>query len=65
VFLRARAHAWEPAGNWVVEGLVHRLLKHDKEAKKYLERYCVYILPIANKDGVALGRTRFNLQAKT
>ena len=21
VFLRARAHAWEPGGNWVVEGL--------------------------------------------
>jgi len=64
VFLRARAHAWEPAGNWVVEGLVHRLLKHDAEAKKYLERYCVYILPMANKDGVALGRTRFNLRGK-
>jgi len=64
VFLRARAHAWEPGGNWVVEGLVHRLLKNDADAKKYLERYCVYILPMANKDGVALGRTRFNLEGK-
>lgn len=62
VFLRARAHAWESGGNWVVEGLVHRLLERDADARNYLERYCVYILPMANKDGVALGRTRFNLQ---
>jgi hypothetical protein len=64
VFLRGRAHAWEPAGNWVVEGLVHRLLKGDADARKFLERYCAYILPMANKDGVALGRTRFNFQGK-
>jgi len=64
VFLRARAHAWEPGGNWVVEGLVRRLLKDDADARKYLERYCLYVLPMANKDGVALGRTRFNFQGK-
>ncbi len=64
VFLRARAHAWESGGNWVVEGLVHRLLQEDSAARKYRERYCVYILPMANKDGVALGRTRFNLEGK-
>jgi len=64
VFLRARAHAWEPAGNWVVEGLVHRLLKGDADAGKFLKRYCAYILPMSNKDGVALGRTRFNFQGK-
>jgi hypothetical protein len=63
-FVRARAHPWESGGNWVVEGLVHRLLKGDDESRKFLERYCVYILPLANKDGVALGRTRFNLQGK-
>ena len=64
VFLRARAHPWESGGNWVVEGLIHRLLKDDAEARKYLERYCVYILPLANKDGVARGLTRFNAQGK-
>ncbi|AMV40398.1 M14 family zinc carboxypeptidase [Planctomyces sp. SH-PL62] len=64
VFLRARAHPWEPGGNWVVQGLVARLLSGDDEAKRHLERYCVYILPMANKDGVALGRTRFNLRGK-
>ena len=63
-FIRARAHPWETGGNWVVQGLVHRLLKGDGEAKKFLERYCVYIMPIANKDGVARGGTRFNLQGK-
>ena len=64
VFLRARAHAWEPGGNWVVQGLVNRLLKDDAEAKKDLAMYCVYVMPMANKDGVARGRTRFNLRGK-
>ena len=64
VFLRARAHPWESGGNWVVEGLVRRLLKGDADAARLLSRYCVYILPMANKDGVALGRTRFNLLGK-
>ena len=64
VFLRARAHPWEPGGNWVVQGLVDRLLKGDDEAARYLVRYCVYVLPMANKDGVARGRTRFNLRGK-
>jgi hypothetical protein len=64
VFLRARAHPWEPGGNWVIEGLVARLLRGDADAKRFLDRYCVYIMPMANKDGVALGRTRFNLLGK-
>jgi len=64
VFLRARAHPWESGGNWVVEGLIHQLLWDDPLARKCLERYCVYILPMANKDGVARGRTRFNLEGK-
>jgi hypothetical protein len=61
VVLRARAHPWEPGGNWVVQGLVQRLLRDDENAKRYLDTYCVYIMPMANKDGVARGRTRFNL----
>ena len=62
VFLRARAHSWEPGGNWVVQGLIRTLLEND--AAKYRERYCVYIMPMANKDGVARGRTRFNTLGK-
>lgn len=64
VFLRARAHPWEAGGNWVLEGLIKRLLQDDVVARRCLEKYCVYILPMANKDGVARGRTRFNLQGK-
>ncbi|MBE7537826.1 MAG: peptidase M14 [Opitutaceae bacterium] len=60
VFIRARAHPWEPVGNWVLQGLVRRLLANDADARRFLERYCVYAMPMANKDGVALGRTRFN-----
>ncbi|HEY9486803.1 MAG TPA: M14-type cytosolic carboxypeptidase, partial [Chryseosolibacter sp.] len=62
VFLRARAHAWEPGGNWVVQGLIRTFLLSD--ALKYRERYCLYIMPMANKDGVARGRTRFNTLGK-
>ena len=64
VFLRARAHAWEPGGNWVVQGFVNRLLRGDAEAGVFLARYCLYVLPMANKDGVVHGRTRFNFQGK-
>lgn len=64
VFLRARAHPWEAGGNWVVDGFIRRLLKDDEEARRFLQSYCAYVLPLANKDGVANGRTRFNLQGK-
>jgi hypothetical protein len=64
VFLRARAHAWESGGNWIVLGLVNHLLKDDAEANKDLLMYCVYVMPMANKDGVARGRTRFNSRGK-
>ena len=63
VFIRARAHPWEAGGNWVVEGLIHRLLAGE-DAPKLLARYCVYLMPMANKDGVARGMTRFNLRGK-
>jgi hypothetical protein len=61
-FLRARAHPWESGSNWVVEGLVRRLLQGDDEAKRMLSTYTVSILPMGNKDGVARGMTRFNLR---
>jgi hypothetical protein len=64
VFLRARAHPWESGSNWIVQGLVQRLLRDDDEARSFLEHYTVYILPMANKDGVARGMTRFNAMGK-
>ena len=41
VFLRARAHPWEPGSNWVVQGLIQRLLKDDAEARRFLQLYSV------------------------
>ena len=64
VFVRARAHPWESGSNWIAQGLLQRLLKNDDEAKKFLSVYSVYMLPMANKDGVARGGTRFNLHGK-
>ncbi len=64
VVLRARAHPWEPGGNWVVQGLIRCLLQDDDDAERFLNKYCVYVMPLANKDGVARGGTRFNLLGK-
>ena len=64
VFVRARAHPWESGSSWVVHGLVQRLLRGDEEVRRFLRAYMLYIMPMANKDGVALGRTRFNLNGK-
>jgi hypothetical protein len=64
VFVRARAHPWESGSNWVAEGLIHRLLKQDDAAKKFLKVYSLSIVPLANKDGVGRGGTRFNLNGK-
>ncbi len=64
IFLRARAHPWESGGNWVLEGMIRQLLADDAQSRKYLDKFCVYVLPIANKDGVAAGKTRFNLRGK-
>ncbi len=61
VFLRARAHPWEPGGNWVAHGLVKSLTSDDPVNEKYLGRYALYIMPMANKDGVVEGKTRFNM----
>ena len=62
VLIRARAHPWEPGGNWVVEGIINEFLKQKSE--KWLNNFCIFIMPMANKDGVARGMTRFNLNGK-
>jgi hypothetical protein len=61
VFLRARAHPWEAGGNWVMHGLIERLVQPDAEANRWKQSICFYLMPMANKDGVAMGRTRFTL----
>lgn len=64
VFVRARAHPWEAGSSWVAEGLIERLLDGSPASQAFLTQYVVYILPMANKDGVARGMTRFNLRGK-
>ena len=62
VFLRARSHPWEPGGNWVLQGFVRALLADTSVSRRARDTFCAYLLPMANKDGVARGRTRFNLR---
>jgi Zinc carboxypeptidase len=62
VFVRARSHPWEAGSNWVAQGLIDRLLAGGAEAELFLRVYNVSVLPMANKDGVARGGTRFNLR---
>jgi hypothetical protein len=61
LFIRARAHPWEAGTNWVVEGIINGLLNRTDEVKAFLDSYSVYILPMANIDGVVHGVTRFNM----
>jgi hypothetical protein len=58
VILRARAHPWEPGGNWVLEGFIDEFMH--QTSKAFRENFCFYIMPMANKDGVVRGLTRFN-----
>ena len=64
VFARARAHPWEAGSSWVAQGLIQQLLRQDENARRLLKVFNVSILPMANKDGVARGGTRFNLNGK-
>ena len=64
ILLRGRAHAWEPVGNWVLQGLIRSLLADEELSRRCLAQFCLYALPMANKDSVAAGRTRFNLLGK-
>lgn len=58
IVIRARAHPWEPGGNWVVEGVIDEFI--ELNSKGLMKDICFYILPLANKDGVARGMTRFS-----
>jgi hypothetical protein len=62
VIIRARSHPWEDGGSWVVDGLVRAYLSEWNRI--WANELCVYIMPMANKDGVVRGMTRFNVAGK-
>jgi hypothetical protein len=55
VLIRARAHAWEAGGSWVADALVRAAL-----ARPLPDGLALDVLPMANPDSVASGRSRFN-----
>ncbi len=59
VLLRARAHPWETGGSWLVEGLLRQLA--EPASAELRRRLCVCVMPMANKDGVARGLSRFTV----
>ena len=60
ILIRVRAHGFEAGGNWTAQGLIRSILDGSKESTEFLKRYCLYIMPMANKDAVARGKSRFN-----
>lgn len=61
IFIRGRVHPWEAGTSWVIEGIIKTLVEAPDISGKYLKNYCLFVLPMANIDGVARGLTRFNL----
>jgi hypothetical protein len=60
VWLMFRQHAWEAGSSWVGDGAIRFLLSNDPEAAR-LRRGAIWkIFPMADPDGVAAGRVRYN-----
>ncbi len=62
ILVRARAHPWEPGGNYVVEGIVSEFIEAQSKPDSPVKNISWYIMPMANKDGVFRGMTRFNVK---
>lgn len=61
VFLRTQAHPWETGGGWLVEGLVDRLTDGSAASRELLGQVRFCIQPMANRDGVHRGMSRFTV----
>lgn len=55
IFITARYDAPESAATWAAQGVMDFLLSGKKEAEEILSKYIIYIIPIANPDGVQYG----------
>lgn len=61
IWIQARQHPGETAAEWLMEGVLDRLLDDkDDLARAFLEKACFYLLPNMNPDGGVLGNHRTN-----
>jgi hypothetical protein len=62
VLLRAAAHPWESGGTWFLDGMMQFLASGESAAQDLLKKYCFCLMPMANKDGIWRGMSRFNIR---
>lgn len=61
IWVIARQHPGETMGQWLVQGLISRLLrKDDSEVDDLLSEACIHCIPNINPDGAARGNLRTN-----
>jgi hypothetical protein len=60
LWLMFRQHAWESGSSWVGEGAIRFLLSADPAASRLRDGAIWKIFPMADPDGVAAGRVRYN-----
>jgi hypothetical protein len=60
IWLMFRQHAWESGSSWVGEGAIRFLLSNDPAAARLRDGVIWKIIPMADPDGVAAGRVRYN-----
>jgi hypothetical protein len=60
LWLMFRQHAWESGSSWVGDGAIRFLLSADPAAARLRDKAVWKIFPMADPDGVAAGRVRYN-----
>ena len=60
LWLMFRQHAWESGSSWVGDGAIRFLLSADPAAARLRDAAVWKIFPMADPDGVAHGRVRYN-----
>jgi hypothetical protein len=62
VLFRGAAHPWESGGTWFLDGLMQFLTSGNPAAEELLQKLCFCLMPMANKDGIWRGMSRFNVR---
>jgi hypothetical protein len=60
IWLMFRQHAWESGSSWVGEGAIRFLLSNSPDSGRLRDEAIFKIFPMADPDGVAAGRVRYN-----